>query len=443
MERDVNDPTPQHVAGTGPDPWALRKEANGHRKARRYAEAVRTYAALWRIEDARDAWDGWGYAFCLDKVGETRQALDVCREAYRLDPEHRPTRQLYARCIYLLELKGAEGDPTRMQRAADGVCKLVSQDDEYAPYVVPAVLAVANELKRRGRYADVLAWLDRLDASRLSVEPFEFAREGRTSKGPSDAQRYWGLRCKALFETGAHAACREAVAEAMLAVPHPVNDGDVWLHRLAALSSAAEGEAAAAYEELSKLLGKKPVWFLEYDLAGLARDLGREDDAWRHLLRVLLDRAPFGLRVGAFERASEWLEADGDAAAAAEHLSVALAIRTSEGWPVRGALQQRAQALGASPSPSLRDAIRALVPVWKERLDALEPRLRGTILQVIADGRAGFIQADDGESYYFRASDLHGASVEAGLAVTFRTAPGFDRKKNRATVNAVDIRPLR
>lgn len=422
------------------DPWALRKEANAHRKARRYTDALRPYASLWQMESSRDAWDGWGYAFCLDKAGRTREALDVCREAYRLDDGHRPVRQLYARCVYHLELKGADGDVGRMQRAADGVCRLVPQDDEYAPYVVPAVLGVAGELKRRGRYADVLGWLDRLDAAALSTQPFEFEKDGRTKRGPSDAQRYWGLRCKALYETGEHDACRRSVVDALRVVPRPVNDGDVWLRRLAALSRAAEGEAAAAYDELSNLLGKKRVWFIEYDLAQLARDLGRDDDAWRHLLRVLLDKAPVGLRIGAFECAAAWLEAEGDADAARAHLSVALAAREEEGWPVKGDLRSRVEVLGAEAAGSMDAAIRALVPTWRARLDGLEPREHGTIKTVIADGKAGFVEGDDGKSYFFRSSALRGGRPETGLRVSFRTAPGFDRKKNRATTDAVDLR---
>ena len=219
-----------------------------------------------------------------------------------------------------------------------------------------------------------------------------------------------------------------------------MNDGDVWLQRLAALSLSADGEVAVAYDALAALHGKKRVWFLEYDLALLARDLGRNEDAWRHLLRVLLDRAPFGLRIGAFETAAEWLEADGDSKAAAEHLAIALAIRHSEGWPIKGPLQLRAQALSAEPAGSLRDAVRALTPTWKGKLDALEPRLRGTIATVIAGGRAGFVRTGGGESYYFRADALRGAQPEAGLAVTFRTVPGFDKKKNMATTDATDLR---
>jgi tetratricopeptide (TPR) repeat protein len=421
------------------DPWALRKEAKEHRKAGRYTDALRLYAILWGQENTRTVWDGWGYAFCLDKISKTREALEVCREAYRLDSNHHSLRQLYARCIYQLELKTTEGNLARMQKAAIGICKLVSQDEKYAPYVVPAVLTVAAEFKQRRRYDDVLKWLDRFDPALLSTKPFEYEQEGRKRQGPSDAQRYWGLRCKALYETGAYAACREAVAQALRMVSGPVNDGDVWLHRLSALSRAAEGEAAAAYNELASLLGKKPTWFLEYDLARLARDLGRRDDAWRHLLKVLLDSTPPKLRVRAFELASEWLEEEGDREAAKQHFAVSLALRNAEGWPIKETLKQHAQTLGANLPSSFRKLIRELTPLWQKRLDALEPLFKGVITKVIADGRAGFVRSKSGESFYFRSSDLRGARPKLGLSVTFRTAPGFDRKKKQATTNAVDL----
>ena len=428
------------MSETPSDPWELRKEANALRKERRYAEAITPYTALWEMQSERDVWDGWGYAFCLDRVGRTSEALNVCRETYKKDPDHLQVRQLYARCVYLLEVKDADGELTRVQKAAKGICKLVKQDDEYAPYVVPAVLTVAKALKQTGRHDDVLNWLERLDASRLSGKPFTFEKNGQTKMGPSDAQRYWLLWCRALHKLGKYAECQEAVKVAIRSLPTFVNDGDVWLQRLAALSLAAEGEAAAGYDALKAILGKKRGWVFEYDLAVIARSLGRRDDAWRHLLGALLERGPIGQRIRAFETASEWLEEEGDKARAAEHLAVVLAIREEEGWAVNDALASRSQALGALPAATVHDGVRALKPLWKKRLDALDPRLIGTITSVIADGRAGFVRTGKGESFYFRAEALRGAHPKVGLAVTFRSAPGFDKKKNEATTVAVDLR---
>lgn len=121
-------------------------------------------------------------------------------------------------------------------------------------------------------------------------------------------------------------------------------------------------------------------------------------------------------------------------------MAVALAIRAEEGWPVKGKLKELAEFLEATPSPSISEAIRTLTPIWQTRLDTLEPRLRGAITKVIADGKAGFVEAEDGASYYFRSSELHDEKPEAGLVVNFRTAPGFDQKKNQVTTNAVDLR---
>ncbi|RMH53559.1 MAG: tetratricopeptide repeat protein, partial [Bacteroidetes bacterium] len=303
------------------DVWTLRKKAGALRKAQRYEEALEPYRMLWEQSTQQDAWDGWGYAFCLEKTGQTTPALEVCRKAHELDPEHELVRQLYARCLYYVEVRAEQTSLGRQMQAARLIGELVAQDDPYAPYLVPSILHVATALKERGRFRDVLEWLDRLDPSRLSTEPFQLEEKGRTIKIPSEATRYWLLRCKALFRTGDFAGCREAVEQALQQVPRPVNDADLWWRRLKALAQAVEGDLETAYRELSRLAARKPAWFLEEDLARIARKQGNHDVAWRHLLRVLLDRSPLRLRVNAVERVAAWYEEEGEAERARQTLA--------------------------------------------------------------------------------------------------------------------------
>ena len=80
-----------------------------------------------------------------------------------------------------------------------------------------------------------------------------------------------------------------------------------------------------------------------------------------------------------------------------------------------------------------------LKKTWHAWREAYNPRLNGRIVTLLGEGAAGFIRTDDDASYYFRAKGIHG-KLEQGAAVTFRTAPGFDRKKGVPTTIAVDVR---
>ena len=135
-------------------------EANALRKAHKYQQAIPLYQTLWD-GDKKDPWDGWGYAFCLRKTGKLSEALDVCREVYRLSPTLDVNRSLYAWCVYDLEIKTDEvHNPGRFLKAANGITQLTEQKDKYAPYTY-TVFKVCKHLLQRNHAEDALEWLDR------------------------------------------------------------------------------------------------------------------------------------------------------------------------------------------------------------------------------------------------------------------------------------------
>ena len=417
-------------------------EANALRKAHKYQQAIPLYQTLWD-GDKKDPWDGWGYAFCLRKTGKLSEALDVCREVYRLSPTLDVNRSLYAWCVYDLEIKTDEvHNPGRFLKAANGITQLTEQKDKYAPYTY-TVFKVCKHLLQRNHAEDALEWLDRFDVNHLSDEVSTFKVDGgKERQMPSDLQTYYNLRSKALYKDERYAQCRACVREALEAVPDFVNDGDFWLRRLDALSQAAEGDVAPAYEVLETLLHRKHDWFLQNDLALLAHQLGRKKEAWAHLIQAMLDRAPLELRVNVFDLASAWLEEEGRPEDARPHLELVLAIRQAQGWPVKADLQERADALGCEASVQDPEQLnRGLRKTWQQWRDKMEPRQRGVIEKLLGSGESGFLRAEDGSSYFFRTKSLRGLEAEEGRKVTFRSEPGFDKKKGVATMNAVDIRP--
>src|SRR5207244_5406340 len=64
-------------------PPMTRAKADELRKGGLFDEAAPEYAAIW---PDGDKWTGWGYAFCLRKLGRSQDALRVAREVHMLDP---------------------------------------------------------------------------------------------------------------------------------------------------------------------------------------------------------------------------------------------------------------------------------------------------------------------------------------------------------------------
>lgn len=425
-----------------PNKKDLRTRANELRKSGVFEDAAALYEVLWK-DEAHNEWDGWGYAFCLHKLHRTEEALDICRQVYRIAPDMPQVRQVYAWCVYDLEIALEEvHDVNRFLKAASGILKLVDQSDKFAPYT-STVLKVCRQLQQRNRNQDVLTWLDRLDAGLLSNEPFTITgKNGRDRKVPSDLQRYYTFRVKALNAMNRHDECRACVDEALEAVPVFVNDGDIWLLRLKALSLVAQGDLDTAFADLEELLHRKATWFLYNDLAGLAWRQGDRDTAWQYLLHALLDKTPAELRINVFQQAAEWHLKEGRTRDAALHVSLVLGIRKERGWPVRPGLQALSRSLNVSDQnlESSSSLLKSLRSAWQKNLEKLEPRNRGTVDRILDDGCSGFVQTGDGNRYYFKSRSLQGL-LRQGMEVSFRTEPGYDRKRDRPTVNAVDVKP--
>lgn len=424
---------------------ALRKQARGFRKEKDYKKALPLYQELWNSGNESDGWDGWGYAFCLEKIGKISDALEVCRKVYKLGPEEEVWSQLYAQCIYKLEIdKEPVEDFNRFLKAASGILKLVPQHNIYAPYT-RTVFKVCRQLKERAKFEEVLHWLGRLDVSLLSDKVYEFTNErGKRQQVPSELQQYYGARCRALFKTSRFEACQECVTEGLSAVKKVVNEGDLWLERLCAKAGAARGNVKEAFEALEALLYRKQAWFLYDELARLAKRLGKQEVAWRYMILCLNDRSPADLRVNVFSKAATWLSEQGNEKKAAEHMQLALSIRHEKGWPIKGELLASAQALrieteGLPPSHKL---IKSLRGWWNQQLEELEPRLKGRVVRLISEGKAGFIESDNKTTYFFQQRYVKGGPASEGESVTFKTAPGFDKKRDKPTVNAVQIKRI-
>ena len=68
----------------------------------------------------------------------------------------------------------------------------------------------------------------------------------------------------------------------------------------------------------------------------------------------------------------------------------------------------------------------------------------GIISKILPHGKAGFIQAEDGKSYYFKKYEFKGSADEFHemTSVSFYLEEGFDKAKNEVKMNAVNIHTI-
>ena len=428
---------------------ATKKQATELRKNHQYQQALPLYEDLWTNHRAEcDEWDGWGYAYCLRKLNRAREALAVCKAVYKLKPEFSYNNSEYAWCLYELEVK-KEAEQIKTNegpffKAASLIIKLVPQDKFSAR--AKAVLAVVDYLKSKNNVPanDIIDWLKQLDPATLSTEPFAFNdAEGKRRELASDQERWYANMTQALEQASQWQDCVAVCNRALDTIKTFHYDNNIWIRRRRAIAMAHLGQRDEALAELEALLKTKKEWFIQHEIARLLFEAGRADEALSYAIAAALNAGDADKKLELFVLMGDILQSQGKPAEAQQHLALSYKLRQEQGWRVPPALQQRITTAGVQVDqcPSSQDLLRTLRTTWQALQRASRPRHTGSITQL--SDSYGFITVESGASHYFRISEFHATrnKLREGLRVTFALEPGYDRKKQQDTMNAVDVVP--
>jgi len=364
-----------------------------------------------------------------------------------LAPAFELGRSVYAWALFDTIRTATEVTPDLLRRAAKVVELTTNSATAYeaiSPFV-PTVLCVARLLTRKARYHRVLDWLGRLDPGRLRGEEFAFVDpRGRQRKLASHRERYHGLKTHALERLERWNECLVAAQEA-IDVCKPLHyDNDIWFARRIARSKINLGRCAEGIAELEKLGLRKPASFLYVDIAEAAWRIEDYERACRNCLLALRAYGDIGFKLAAVLLLARLLWRASKEGEARMHLAFYVAYRREKGWQVPPGVQALVDEWGGLPQDS--DAtllLKQLQPAWLEEDSNEHVRRAGVIEKIFPHGRAGFIRAPGQERFFFDVRDWQGggqSKLRQGARITFATKPSFDRKRQRPTIVACDIR---
>jgi hypothetical protein len=122
------------------------------------------------------------------------------------------------------------------------------------------------------------------------------------------------------------------------------------------------------------------------------------------------------------------------------HLEYIYRLRQSLACPPDYELLQvmNERQVNVSPEMNMKEFERRISTVWNELKYGNKTRYSGRIKSLLPNGKAGFVETDKGKSYYFKINQFKG-KAQPGLRVVFYLEEGFDVKKNKKTMNAVNI----
>lgn len=428
----------------------LSLKATNLRKDKKYDEALPLYQQVWEGGWQQDReWTGWGYAICLRKLGRSTEALEICREVYRLKPEMDHNRSLYAWCIFDTELKidnaAIKDKEQDFFKAANAILKLTPETSTYSPKATAVFKVIDYLIEARVNYPaeQVLEWLDKLDPNSLSKECRSGpGKDGKQAEYASDEEKWYSEKAKALDKLGRYQESKQVSLQALETLTKFHYDNDVWFNYRIAVADKHLGLLDEAQAHLEKVRKRKKDYFVDLEMAEVAYAQNRLNDAVKYSCSAALapGQTDLGFRWKVYLLLAKLYKEKGDLALAKEHTLLVCKIRTEQTWKVPPEVESLARELEVDLTDirSARKIEKGLQEAWKKARFEDRKKLRGVIKTILPNGKSGFIKAEDGKDYYYKFRELRGDHdlYDYGIEVEFYSEPASE-KGNKDT--AIEI----
>lgn len=424
-----------------------KQKANELRKEGNIEEALLIYRNLWK--ETSDKFDGAGLLHCLRKLKLFDEAAIFADELIAKYPKFKWCRieviwTYISGVLYKLEVN----EP--LENVIQIAQKILDLNpDSLAKKMV--VFKVLKSAKTSNDWKIINEWVVKLDPKSLSTKPMTDS-SGR--EGWNDQALWYNYRLNSFIK---EENLNEAVAlidEISDSFPRQTK----FFLRLKAKACYQLGnsqEAEKIYENLCS--GNRPDWWLLHEYAKVIRDSGRKENALKLMYKAANSNPKLDLMVSLFEEIGTLcmeMEMNEEALA---HLILCKNIRYENEWSVpdsvlHGILDLDKIIVDYTELTNPKDVLRICRNYWKNSLGENRTskkkshdnrKVRKEIIGEVKLGRNDqsfcFIISDNLESFFCFKSDLP-SDIKENDGVTFDAIPSFDKKKNRESWRASNVR---
>jgi len=430
----------------------MKQDAENLRKHGQYDEALNLYCDLWlKSRQSCDKWDGYWYAYCLRKTKNLNQALKISREIYENNHEWDYIQNLYAWCIYDLEIKKdidkIKCNEEQFLRASIDILNITN--NQFSPFKF-TFQKVLQFLKSKSQFPSntIIQWTDKIDRHGLSTEWITSETEKGISIVKSDKERWYSLRTKALLKVERYQECIELCKEALSDFsnfPSRNSEVDFW-YKYRLVESRSKGNLdpkEKIIDELKHLLNFKNKWYIQRDISQLYFELGQLDDAMQYAIDSALNGDNIEDKWRLFYLMGLILKSQLKLNEAKKHISLAIKLAEKHNGKIPAELIPEILELNMdTPSANTDNELYIeLEKYWNTVKQANMPKYIGIVKTILPNGNDGFITRDDGKDIYFMLKSFIDSKnkIQKGLGVSFNLVKSFDKKKNKESVEAINI----
>ncbi|MBK9045696.1 MAG: hypothetical protein IPN54_15515 [Bacteroidetes bacterium] len=411
-------------------------KANDLRKSGDIDSALPMYRELW--ETSKDKFAAAGLLFCLRKKKMFDEALPLAEDAFSKFPGFDWCKNEYIWTLIQGKLYTFPDDGQLLDMVV-----LVNKILELKPDDIAFKITVFKLLKTAKKHGDwnlLNEWITKLSPDILTGYTDE-------ETGWTDKVLWYYYRVNGLIYCHNE---NEAI--------RVVNDScgefykqKKYFERLKAKAFISLEKFDDAMEVYKGLVTGRPDWWLLHEFGALLVKQKMVDEGFSYLIKAAI-APPMKpeLKVTLFSDIGSLLVQYKQPDQAIQHFKLAKAVRVEKGWGL-GDLNEKIATLGGHviDQTDIRTLIRKCQEIWNGFLpkDTSSPLnnskstkgLTGKVTSLIHGRPFCFIQTQDNQSYFCSTTDLP-SNTQVNQIVKFDIKPSFDKKKNKETLKAVNIK---
>lgn len=416
------------------------------------------------------------YSSCEDKLNV--EQLHILGKSYYKLKEYKKCAYIYKRyldknpekdllsninlwCYYNVGIKNSKINEESLLKYANYIISRCKQEDEFSPYVrtIFGVIKYYENATVNPNYEKVYKWTGYLNPDSLSDKEKTTTIEGKETKVASDQENWYSKRSKACLELEKYQECIEICKKA-LKVLDPFseftkrlkieginkdkfhNHSDIWFKYRMGKSEEMLGNLEEAKKIFSEIIIKHKNFAHRAELARICEKLNEADLAKRYYYEAMLSEGTIAGKINIIEKIGDILLEEKDLENAKLNYILVKDIRENEKWKISQSLSDKISKLDEIESNvSGKQLYFRCKSLWERKVSEFLQEGKGVIKNLLNDGRSGFIKSESMELYFNIKNILNKKDNQlVGKEVTFNIIEGYDKKKQKKSFEAINIR---
>lgn len=407
------------------------EKANELRKEGDFAAAIPLYRELYAVNP--DKYNISGLINCYRKTGHFKEAEPLADEVFKKYPDFKWGRNEYAWTLIQGQLNSfpETGFLDDLIAIVNNILK-AKPDTIGHNYTIFKLLKFAKNSKN---WTVLNEWITLIDPDTLEKE----------NEGWSQTERWYYYRVEALINLGNIEQAISIIIENW----NKIARKGLYFERLKAKAYIQLGDYESADNSYKKSMSfsRSVDWWLLQEYGMLLSQQNKKEDALSYMIKAAISKPMFtSKKVTLYGNIADLFIDQNNHDYAYVHLLLAKYIRVENGWGLND-INDKLRILNPScyfEGVSIKDIERKCKIIWdsftlQSSHNNVRKNIIGKIVSLYNDKTFCFIETKEKESFFCNKRDLPVGS-KLGQIVVFSLKPSFDKKKNKASFSAINVR---